>query len=287
MTIKRMLGLTTALTLLTAPAFASDTAISTVDGIGNDVEILQSTAEFPVGGNDADVSIEGWNNDVFIDQESEFVGGGTASVTIDGAGSPAQERGRGNDVDIFQQAHGTATVDIFGDFNIVDIGQFNDDVANITIGGGGTSGFPEGDSNRLYVRQAFGALLNADIYGDGNNNPASGSFGGDAATVASAATPPGGLLGAGLQPGEIVQFGDGNEIDLDVGSTTLEASGNLFAFLQEGPGNYIDADIVGNGSQMAAEQVGMNNMAQLSQSGGDTIGSSQIGDSNSTTIIQN
>lgn len=67
----------------------------------------------------------------------------------------------------------------------------------------------------------------------------------------------------------------------------MESSGNLFAFLQEGPDNFIDADIVGNGSQMAAEQVGMNNTATLSQSGADNIGSSQIGNDNMTTIIQN
>jgi hypothetical protein len=81
----------------------------------------------------------------------------------------------------------------------------------------------------------------------------------------------GAALLSGLQPGSLMQDGEGNMMALSV-----IGSQNLFAMVQKGSFNAIDAHISGAGNQAAVIQAGMNNHLAFSQSGtGNIISVSQ------------
>jgi hypothetical protein len=81
----------------------------------------------------------------------------------------------------------------------------------------------------------------------------------------------GAALFSGLQPGSLMQEGEGNTMALSV-----IGSQNLFAMVQKGSFNAIDAHISGTGNQAAVIQAGMNNHLAFSQSGtGNIISVSQ------------
>jgi hypothetical protein len=285
MELKKLLAATTALTLLAAPAFASDNdALSTVVGNGNTVDIHQSTAADPLGGNDADVLIDfGNDNDVAINQESKFNGGGEASVMIQGGGG---DDGSANTVDVFQQATGVADIDITGDRNEIDLDQYNNDSATIEITG--SIGAGEGDDNYLKIKQGKSSLANGNtlevtIDGDDNNR---GSFtaGGKAAMAAGDPAYVGYHDFGGLTPGELGQLGEGNLMTVTL---VDESSENQFALGQDGDFNTMTLYVDGNNNEAAAFQDGDSNVTKISQTGPFNVaGSATIGNGNVVSITQ-
>jgi hypothetical protein len=73
-----------------------------------------------------------------------------------------------------------------------------------------------------------------------------------------------------LVPGMLVQWGDDDRMDIEVGTATT-SDGNLFAALQKGDGNAITAQVEGRQNQFVVVQQGDDNQAALSQSGTGNI----------------
>ena len=209
------------------------------------------------------------DNVIDIDQLDQFGTGGFASVSIEGTFNG----GDANAVRIFQQAAGSATVGINGDRNDVNIDQFNDEVADISIAGANGG---EGDNNRLRIQQANGGsfgssanVIEVSIFGDDNNR--TGGFSGDAAAAAGGYLS-GPLSFGGLTPGELTQNGGGgNVMTLDVGSASADADGNLFAMAQQGFRNEITGSIQGDANQAVVVQLGSDNVANFVQNGGGNV----------------
>jgi len=116
----------------------------------------------------------------------------------------------------------------------------------------------DGDNNRLQIMQdssgfSSGNTLTLAIKGDLNGGPLRARFSGAA-------------LLPGLQPGSIVQRGEGNSIAMEV-----LGSNNLFAVAQNGSGNMLTASIVGSANQASVSQVGNANVASFSQNGTGNI----------------
>jgi hypothetical protein len=120
-----------------------------------------------------------------------------------------------------------------------------------------------GADNSLYVDQTYdGSGLRNQVKltfaGDLNGGPLHSSFTG--ATARS-----------GLAPGDIVQVGHDNLVDL-----FIRGNSNLFAAAQIGSANTLTAQITGNYNQTAVYQMGIGNVAAIVQNG----------NGNSLTIIQ-
>lgn len=199
--------------------------------------------------NDGSVTIGGDRNGVMVDQ---FGIGNEAAATIDGNLNllAATQDGVGN----------RATVVFAGNRNDVTLDQMslgNGNIADIDV---------RGNANFADISQSglFGVAnsLTLAIHGDRNNAPVLGGFSGPAGSVAAS---------AGLMPGSIVQSGSGNTIAMAVGTTTLSANANMFAFSQNGSGNAIAGSIVGNGNQAAVIQAGNGNITSFSQVGNDNV----------------
>lgn len=247
----------------------NEVALGTVEGDGNNIGVLQTNDD-----NFAQIDLIGFSDDnvVDIEQQGKFGGSGNAVVSIEGTFNG----GDNNAVEILQQSSGDAMVGINGDRNDVRVRQFNTEIANITIG----SGSGEGDGNFLDVVQANGTGSNpnsvtVEIYGDDNNR---GSFTGDAFTVGDAfSSEGGGLSFNGLNAGEIDQGrGNGNSVNITVGSLTDEADDNLFAVGQRGSSNSVMGTIMGTANQAVVTQIGNMNTASFMQMGnGNNMGISQ------------
>jgi hypothetical protein len=120
-----------------------------------------------------------------------------------------------------------------------------------------------GNDNSLYIDQTYdgSGLTNQvklNITGDLNGGPLHSSFTGAARS-------------SGLTPGEIVQVGHDNLVDL-----FIKGSSNLFSSTQIGSANTLTAQITGNYNQAAVYQSGVGNTASIFQNG----------NGNSVTIIQ-
>ncbi|MGR3583922.1 MAG: hypothetical protein ACU0B8_06655, partial [Pseudooceanicola nanhaiensis] len=215
-------------------------------GVRNDVEVTQ------LGTNDSDVDILGYRNLVSVTQE----GNHSSTVSIDGFLSGDDNTVTVSQGNILSSVFGQSNdslVDIYGDDNTVTVTQDGGNTSTVTISGSWLSG--GGDGNVLNIDQSGANTLTASIYGDNNN--ASGAFGGDAAFAAAGS----------LNPGDMFQAGRGNSISLTVGSAS-ESDGNLFAFSQSGSGNTIEGSISGgNYNQAVVTQVGANNLTNFVQVG--------------------
>lgn len=121
-----------------------------------------------------------------------------------------------------------------------------------------------GSFNRLMIEQVTPAnsatnSVRVAIVGDRNGGPEGSSFTGIA-----------GLNG--LTPGQIIQRGFGNAVDIDV-----RGNDNLFAMSQIGNDNTVRGTIVGFGNQASISQAGNGNFASFSQNGmGNMISVRQI-----------
>lgn len=112
----------------------------------------------------------------------------------------------------------------------------------------------EGNGNRLVIDQTnpgsgTANVVRVSITGNNNGGPEGAAFTGVAGR-------------SGLQPGNIVQNGLGNEVVL-----TVQGNANLFAAAQSGNNNAVVGRMIGTANQSAITQVGHNNFASFSQSG--------------------
>ncbi|NRB34392.1 MAG: hypothetical protein HRU31_06530, partial [Rhodobacteraceae bacterium] len=197
------------------------------------------------------------------------LGSNDASVDIFGSGGGSD--GDDNEVtitqDLFNAGGGTnsAKVEVDGDDNIIGINQLGNNLADIKLLGSGSG---ESDNNLLNIDQQDGSggqnSITVTIYGDDNN--LSGPFTGDASIYAGS-----------LLPGDLFQNGSSNSITLDVGSTSGESNGNLFAFQQTGSSNTITGSMTGgDANQAVVVQVGNFNATTFAQVGSfNNLGVSQ------------
>ncbi|WDR05524.1 hypothetical protein PSQ90_14780 [Devosia rhodophyticola] len=150
----------------------------------------------------------------------------------------------------FGQAHASDALYITADYH----SSANRNIANVSL---------LGDSNAFSIDQTFTGLgsvnsLSLDIIGDLNGGPLNTAFAPALASI-------------GLQPGQIVQYGNANAM-----SVTLHGASNLFAAAQVGSNNMLTAMVVGN-----------NNQSSVSQSGtGNSLSFTQNGNGNSLTVVQ-
>jgi hypothetical protein len=77
--------------------------------------------------------------------------------------------------------------------------------------------------------------------------------------------------GTDLEPGFIRQNGSGNSIAMKVGASGSAATGNIFAFLQDGGYNTIKGSVQGNSNQAVVVQSGSSNFTSFSQNGSFNI----------------
>ncbi|WDR05526.1 curlin repeat-containing protein [Devosia rhodophyticola] len=181
----------------------------------------------------------------------------------------------------------TADVSLKGDHGLVGVSQNgNGHYAHITT---------VGDSNVVLAIQdnpgftnSVGNSMTVNINGDGNNGLnglAAASFSGIALAAANLApsiersvliAPDATLLVSSLRgtinlvPGLLVQLGDNNTMDIDVGAA-MSSDNNLFAAEQKGNGNLITASINGSNNQFIVSQIGDDNMAAINQFGSGNI----------------
>lgn len=183
-----------------------------------------------------------------------------------------------NDIAVGQDGDGShATIALLGTGNMFGLSQSGwNHQATINA---------TGANNVIYAIHAndpvtgnLGNVLDVTIFGDGNNGLSSGalrSFTGKALDFASLAPALSstlilapdlfGVIGARpsnlmLIPGALVQIGESNHIDIDVGNL-FASNNNLFAVLQKGDRNATSFTINGNFNQAVALQVGNDNVA--------------------------
>ena len=120
-----------------------------------------------------------------------------------------------------------------------------------------------GDDNSLYIDQSYD--------GSGLRNQVKLTFAGDLNGGPLHSTFTGATARSGLTPGNIVQVGHDNVVDL-----FIKGNSNLFAATQIGSANTLTAQITGNYNQSAVYQMGVGNTAAIVQNG----------TGNSLTIIQ-
>jgi hypothetical protein len=135
---------------------------------------------------------------------------------------------------------------------------------------------------------SIGNSMTVNVAGDGNNGLdglAAASFTGDALAAAAKAiaiprslviSPDPTLLVGSLQgglvlvPGLLVQWGDADTIDIEVGATG-PSNDNLFAVEQKGDGNLITASVNGSNNQFVITQIGDDDIAAINQDGNGNI----------------
>ncbi|HEY8593639.1 MAG TPA: hypothetical protein VIL84_00195 [Devosiaceae bacterium] len=228
-------------------------------------------------------NIGGDTNDVGIYQSGDS---NTATLNLNYSSST-------NEAAIGQYGdYNTASLNVTGDSNYAGIGQLGDSnygsvavtgSTNVVLGVQVNTGGVGGIGNDLTVG----------ITGDGNNALIGGStaaFTGAAALVANAGplvsdlilTAPGASSVLSpyssanlLTPGALVQLGEDNHMDIQVGAIST-SNNNLFAAVQAGTGNMLSASVNGDGNQFAILQSGNGNTSSISQTGnGNVIGISQ------------
>lgn len=248
-----------------------------ITGIGNSFGAYQAGRHNQItsGG------VAGDGNDIGIRQ----LGEANAASTVLRRASSDNEVGVGQDGDANR-----ADVTLEGNHGIIGASQQgNGHIANIAITGDRNVVLGVQINDRLTA--SVGDTLRVSINGSDNNGVAGGgpqSFSGaalDAArggeTIARAfvVTPDASLMLAPsapalgpLVPGVLVQWGEGNQMDIRVG-TTAAASGNLFAALQKGNGSTLTATVNGMANEFVVLQLGDGDEAGINQDGvGNSIG---------------
>jgi hypothetical protein len=239
----------------------------TISGLGNAFGVFQSGQHNNVTANGMTAA----GNDFGARQTGE----GHVATAILGKNSTGNEIGIGQDGD-----NHDAELTITGNTGIFGVSQ---------TGRGQTATFAiTGDDDVVLGIQAAeaGAALTASvgntmtvsIIGDRNNARGSG-FSGVALAAAQGApgipprlAPDASLMlspGTGadrLVPGVLVQVGEGNGMDIRIG-TTAAASGNLFAALQHGNRSQLTAVVNGTANQFVVLQMGNNDETGISQDG--------------------
>jgi len=133
----------------------------------------------------------------------------------------------------------------------------------------------DGDRNKLLVGTVEGSDNVVGLTQDGNDNTASLKILGGSSDKNggyNGFTPLGDAAGANLTAGLIVQYGDFNNVDLEV-----NGSDNVFATLQDNAGlgaslsngNTIVGKVTGSDNEVAVKQIGNNNNANFVQTGGN------------------
>jgi hypothetical protein len=186
----------------------------------------------------------------------------------------------------------------YGDSNEADL-SLKGDNGLVGVSQNGTGHFAKittvGDKNVVLAIQdndgltaSVGNSMTVSITGDRNNGLdgiAAQSFTGDALNAAAKApiiprafviAPDATMLvsslrgGLTLVPGLLVQWGDNNTMNIDVGDR-VTSSDNLFAAEQKGDGNLITATVNGSNNQFVVTQVGDDDIAAIDQSGDRNI----------------
>jgi len=237
---------------------------STITGLGNSFASYQQGEHNQISSG----NIAGDGNDMGLRQ----VGGENAISANLQWSSGYNEVGVGQDGE-----SNTADLVLKGDHGIFGVSQLGrENKATLTSTGNGNI--------IVAIAANDGALtdrgndLQVSINGDGNNGLLGGSpqsFTGPALLVADAApaiagslllAPDAGLMlgphhdSAGLMPGLLIQWGDGDSMTITVGASRA-SSNNLFTAAQVGNGNLLTAAIDGNENQLAVLQFGNGNTA--------------------------
>jgi hypothetical protein len=204
------------------------------DGISNEVGLLTVNGDF----NEVGIYQTGTDNQV-------------ALGTIDG---------NGNNVGVFQDGTNLATIDIHGatsNDNDIGVSQIGTNIADVDV---------TGSTNLLSISQngdnnGVGQGVKVVINGSGNNSAGAGSF---ASPLFDAA-----LTASSLAAGDIVQNGNNNSVDIQVGNLTPGSDNNLFAFRQQGNSNTLVGTINGDANQALVFQNGSSNTTNFTQNGGN------------------
>lgn len=261
-------------------ASARNTAPVTLSAVatGNTVGITQEATASGFGAsalNTATVGVVGHSNRLTIGQIANANGWGasaanSATQTVLGSGnvlttnqtgsnsSTLIANGSGNALSNTQTGSNTATLTANGSGNALTSTQTGTNTATLTANGNG---------NLVNSRQDVRNNLVLTIWGDNNNNIGRGFSAGL----------PAALVAGSLNPGDVIQDGTLNTVNLEIGtSATDTASGNLFAFSQTGNNNAITGRISGSMNEVAVVQTGNANAANFSQIGvGNILGVSQ------------
>lgn len=218
------------------------------------------------------LTITGSNNQLGVSQDADGVAGNHNQLTI------SSIIGDGNNIGVSQLGSNQGTIDLKTNSNNNQIGlsQTGTNLASVTIFSGDGNNFDltqednnqltinaTGSSNLLKTSQSGSAAgtdntLSATIYGNSNN---SASF--DVAGVAGA---------TGLVAGELIQTGYGNQVTINVGSSTTNSNNNAFALTQSGNSNEAVISISeGDYNQVALLQSGNGNYSNITQIGSSNI----------------
>lgn len=266
----------------------------TIDGPGtggnqNAVNVTQQNfQQTSVQEQNADIDIYGSRNEVNTTQNFGTSFKNEITIALRGSGADGSDN---NNIDVTQTDNDeTASVTVYGDRNDVDVDQRSGaggQTATVYIDG--TAGDDEGDGNKVNIKQSYANLSgsgetfalggnNADvsIYGDRNNSSA---FSGVATSSLASAN--------GLNPGDIVQTGRDNNVDINVGSGSVDSNNNRFAVSQRGDSNDVFATILGDDNELVVAQNGVGNSSISTQIGsGNIVAVSQSGNDNSASVTQ-
>ncbi|APE43375.1 hypothetical protein BOO69_08070 [Sulfitobacter alexandrii] len=201
--------------------------------------------------NTIDLDVSGTFNNFGITQDGK--GNTVGTVTMTGGFNQLGIRQDGDDNQV-----SLSTISGIG--NNIGVAQYQDNnIAGVNV---------SGNANRLGVLQD-GMSNTADVAITGDNNGLaynSVSFFGQRiyTSADSLDNPAAGIaLLPGFELGRVTQFGDDNDVNLNI-----DGNNNLFGTLQDGVGNSIEGTVDGNGNQFAVAQVGVANMTNFTQTGG-------------------
>ena len=254
--------------------FGADNSITlNITGASNNNAFGVSQTNFGGGRNTLQaLTITGNDNQLGVSQDADGVAGNHNQLTI------SSIIGDGNNIGVSQLGSNQGTIDLKTNSNNNQIGlsQTGTNLASVTIFSGDGNNFDltqednnqltinaTGSSNLLKTSQSGSAAgtdntLNATIYGNSNN---SASF--DVAGVAGA---------TGLVAGELIQTGYGNQVTINVGSSTTNSNNNAFALTQSGNSNEAVISISeGDYNQVALLQSGNGNYSNITQIGSSNI----------------
>jgi hypothetical protein len=201
----------------------------------------------------ATIGVLGSENEVYISQDGWFNDATAKALGGDDNGLIITQRDDNNN----------GSIAVAGGSNLVKLAQnggtrFGNNASVDIIGSGNHA-----DIDQTKSGSGGANNLTLNIFGnDNNNNPSLTAFGGAALAAAQ---------GTGLEPGLIRQIGSGNSITMKVGASGSVATGNIFAFLQDGGYNTIKGSVQGNSNQAVVVQSGSGNFTNFSQSGSFNI----------------
>lgn len=201
----------------------------------------------------ATIGVLGSENEVYISQDGWFNDATAKALGGDDNGLIITQRDDNN----------SGSIAVAGGSNLVKLTQNGDsrfgNNASVEIIGSGN----HADIDQTKSGSGGANNLTLNIFGnDNNNNSSLTAFGGAALTAAQ---------GTDLEPGLIRQVGSGNSITMKVGASGSVATGNVFAFLQDGGYNTIKGSVQGNSNQAVVVQSGSGNFTNFSQSGSFNI----------------